>query len=311
MACFFVLLTISALSQDASITIKLRAVYESKITLLPLSGTNALKPLLVADGIKNGGVTTLNVPAENLPGEFVIRFDYKENITSTPYPSEKRIVLNNQDLELWVHPIYCNNTDSTWFQKDEKENSAYLSFLMENSRQKQILGLLQNFLLNYDDTNSEFYNTGITEYEIRRETFNQWITTQIKQYKTLFVSSMIGFNLIPNIVWNGSESDRKQSLREHYFDETDFSDTLILRTSIMKEWMDGYVNLYGELATTVDLRDSLFTCAGKIAIEKARTGHPLVYRWDVWFIGGTFGLSVGRWVYWWDVGFIGGTLGLS
>jgi thioredoxin-related protein len=49
----------------------------------------------------------------------------------------------------------------------------------------------------------------------------------------------------------------------------------------MKEWMDGYVNLYGELAITIALRDSLFTLAGKTAIDKARKGNPLVYGWMV------------------------------
>jgi hypothetical protein len=57
----------------------------------------------------------------SLPGEFVLRFDYKENKESTPYPSEKYIFINNQDLELWVRPQYCNNADSTWFQPDEKK----------------------------------------------------------------------------------------------------------------------------------------------------------------------------------------------
>ncbi|HCU20161.1 MAG TPA: alkyl hydroperoxide reductase, partial [Bacteroidales bacterium] len=56
----------------------------------------------------------------------------------------------------------------------------------------------------------------------------------------------------------------KQSLRDNYF-----------------EGMDGYVNLYGELATTTALRDSLFTLAGKNAIEKAKNGDPLVSGWMV------------------------------
>ena len=119
---FLVPFSVSVKAMDISITIRLRGVSECKITLLPLSGTNALKPVLSVEGVKNGETATLNFPHENLPGEFVLRFDYKEEPTSTPYPSEKRIIVNDQDLELWVHPIYCNNPDSTWFQEDEREN---------------------------------------------------------------------------------------------------------------------------------------------------------------------------------------------
>ena len=278
---------ISAQAREENITIHLHGVSETKISLLSLSGENAQKPIAVIQIIKNGETTTLQVPEENLPGEFVLRFDYKENSSSTPYPSEKRIIINNQDLELWVHPIYCNNADSTWFQKDEKENTVYVRFHKENARQKEMLGLLQNFLLNYDNANSDFYREGITEYEKRRKAYNQWIAEQTTQYKALFVSSLFGFYHVPQIDWQGSDADRKQSFRDNYFEGTDFNDPLILKTTNMKEWMDGYVNLYGELATSTALRDSLFTLAGKNVIEKARKGHTLIYGWmvDYFFSG--------------------------
>jgi len=45
--------------------------------------------------------------------------------------------------------------------------------------------------------------------------------------------------------------------------------------------MDGYMGLYGMQATTVALRDSLFTQAGSVACEKASKGDPQVYGWMV------------------------------
>jgi hypothetical protein len=81
-----------------------------------------------------------------------LRFDYKEKEASTPYPAEKYVFINDQNLEIWVNPIYCNNTDSTWFQKNERENTTFTRFSKENGSRKEKLGLLQNFLMNYDDT---------------------------------------------------------------------------------------------------------------------------------------------------------------
>jgi thiol-disulfide isomerase/thioredoxin len=271
--CFIVLFSESTQAQDVTINIHLRGVYESKISLLPLTGSNNIKPIAVVEMVKNGETTTIQVTKDILPGEFVLRFDYKENAASAPYPSEKRIIIYN--------PIYSNNTDSTWFQKEERENTAYVCFLQENTRQKELLGLLQNFLLNYDDTNSAFYQQGIAEYEKRRKAYNQWIADQAKQYSALFVSNLFGFQYVPKIEWRSSEEDRNQSLRNNYFDGVDCSNPLMLKTTLMKEWMDTYVNLYGKLATSIVLRDSLFTQAGKTAIEKARTCHPLVYGWMV------------------------------
>jgi thioredoxin-related protein len=275
--------SVHALSQvkDRTITIHLRGVYESKISLLAMSGSRTFKPILEVPSVMDGGSTTLKVSKDQLPGEMVIRFDYKENATSTPYPSEKNIFIYQQDLELWVSPKYCNNGDSTWFQKGELENSTFVKFSKENGKQKEKLGLLQNFLMNYDDTGSKFYQQGIKEYEDRRMSYIDWLTSQEKQDKELFVSTLYNFQYIPQIAWKGTETERIKNLITHYFDGMDFKNPLLIKTAEINKWMDGYVNLYGQLSTTTALRDSLFPLAGKTAIEQAKKGDPLVYGWMV------------------------------
>lgn len=115
-------------ARNVAIAIHVRGIYDSKISLLALSGSKTFKPIAEVQGIKNGETIKLSVSEEYLPGEFVLRFDYKETDASTPYPSEKNIFICKQDLELWVNPKFCNNSDSTWFQKDERENTAFAWF---------------------------------------------------------------------------------------------------------------------------------------------------------------------------------------
>ncbi|PLX05720.1 MAG: alkyl hydroperoxide reductase [Marinilabiliales bacterium] len=277
----FTLQTFTCFAQEVSINIHLRGVAESKISLLALSGGGTFVSIIEMPGIKNGETTTFSVPAKNLPGEFVLRFDYKEKESSTPYPSEKYIFINDQDLELWVSPIYCNNADSTYFQANERENAAFVKFSNENAKQKQQLGLLQNFLINYDDKESKFYQQGIIEYEQRRQTFNQWLSDQTLEDEDLFVSSMYGFQYMPQIDFKGDESDIIKNLIDHYFDGIDFNNPFLIKTSDINKWMDNYVNLYSELAINIVIRDSLLYEAGRTAIEKAKKGHPLVYGWMV------------------------------
>ncbi len=272
---------LSAQSRDVNITIYLRGVYESKISLLALSSSRTYKPILELTGIRDGHEGKFLVDKAFLPGEFVLRFDYKETEASTPYPSEKNVFISDQDLLLWVNPKYSNNGDSTWFQKDEKENSAFVRFSKENSRQKEKLGLLQNFLMNYDEPESGFYKQGVKEYELRRQAYNQWLAKTTRQDKSLFVSNLYPFQYVPQISYSGTETDRVKSVIDHYFDGMDFQDPLLLKTAVLNKWMDNYVNLYGQLATTIALRDSLFPAAGQNAIEKARKGHPLFYGWMV------------------------------
>jgi thioredoxin-related protein len=223
----------------------------------------------------------LQIPLEYLPGEFVLRFDYKEKPESTPYPSEKQILIYNQPLELWVHPMFANNPDSTWFQTGEKENAAFVLFSKENSLQMQKIGLLQQFLMEYDEPTSDFYLEGIKEYEKRRQAYNQWIDQKVKEDMPLFATSLYRFSFLPKISFQGSEQSRLLSVFEHYFDGIDFNDPIIIKTSRMNDWMNTYVNLHGQMATTVALRDSLIPVAAFKAIEKAKRGNPLVYGWMV------------------------------
>ncbi len=272
---------LQAQTDDATITIHLRGVYESKIGVIPLSGKNAFKPLAEVDGIRKGKITQLVVPKEYLPGEFVLRFDYKDKELSNPYPSEKNIFINDQDLELWINPPFGNNTDSTRFQAEEKENTAFIKFSKENAKEKQKIGLLQNFLMNYDATESDFYKQGTKEYEQRRQAYNQWLVNAATKDKKLFVSNTYRFHYIQQVAWKGSDTDRIRNVISSYFEGMDFSDPLIIKTADLNKWMDGYVNLYGQLSTSVALRDSLFPVAGRTAIEKAKQGNAQVYGWMV------------------------------
>ena len=286
----------NVIAQDVNLKIHLSKVFSSKISLLPLSGAGALKPFIEKNNIKDHETVVLTVPADKLPGQFVLRFDYVEKEGSTPYPSERYFFIGSQDLELWVQPKSVNNPDSTYFQKGEKENTLFADFSKDNMKRKEQLGLLQNFLMSYDQPQSKFYTIGIEEYENRRNEYNKWVSTQIDLHKDAFVSCTFPFQYVQPIVWRGNEKERMNSLMEHYFDGMDFKNPLLANTAELKEWMNKYVNLYGAQSTTVTLRDSLFTLAGKRAIEKAKTGHPLVYGWMVdYFYAGfeSFNISSG------------------
>ncbi|MHC1731106.1 MAG: thioredoxin-like domain-containing protein [Bacteroidales bacterium] len=268
-------------AQKISLNVHLQGVCQSRISLLSLTESGTFKSILEVNGVERGETASLTVEDKYLPGEFVLRFDYKENPVSAPYPSERRLLIGNQDLELWVNPKYCNNSDSTYFQPGELENTAFMIFTEESFRQKEMIALLQDFLMNYDNTNSKFYKQGICEYEKRRQSYNQWLTGKMENDQELFAGSLYWFQLIPAISMGGSETERLKSMIDHYFDGAGLSDPAVIRTSLLTRWIDTYVNIHGQMATTVALRDSLFPEAARKAIEQARKGHPEVYGWMV------------------------------
>ncbi len=287
-------ISINSLAQELSLKINLRGVFESTITLKPLTGASDSKLIGERAGIKNGETVIFPITRDLLPGEFLVHFESKGKADGTPSPSDKHLLMSNQSVEIFVNPLFCNYADSTWFQKEEKENTAMGRFNLENSRQKGQLRLLQNFLMGYNDTQSKIYLLGTVEYNKKRDFFNQWVQSQTVLYKELYASHFFQFQYLPMLKFQGNETEKMQSLLDHYFDGVDFKDSLLTRTTNLKEWMNGYVNIYGSMAKTDGERDSLLTLAGFRAIEKAKRGHPKVYGWMVdYFYSGYESFQVG------------------
>lgn len=286
-------------AQDTSeikVSVKIRGVYDSKITLTPFDGRKAINPVGVVGDVLNGETGVITVPQKYLPGEFVLRLDYRSKESDYPYPSEKYIYIYKQDIFLNINPPYINNTDSTVFEKTETENNAYLKFTAENAAKRKQLDLLKQFLMGYDDTKSKFFIRGTKEFEKRRKIYNAWLKDEAKKYSFLYISKTFMFQHIPSVSWNGTEKERTAGLLDKYFEGIDFSDTLITRLRELSTFMSAYVGLYGAQATTVEMRDSLFTRAGSVACESASKGHPKVYGWMVdYFFAGyeTYNIQMG------------------
>lgn len=294
--CLLAFFYSATFSQSRTITVHLRGVAESNIAILPMSGPHAFKAISVQKNVQGGTTTTLGIPEDYLPGEFVVRFDYKEKPDGSPYPAERQLLVASEDIQLWVQPLFSGNPDSTYWQKGEKENTTYTRFLTENKERRKMINALQEFILAYDNQKAKVYKAAAKEYETRRVAYNKWVRTQMKANEGLYASSIMMFELIPKVSFIGDERTRKAALRKNYFSEMDFSKPHIVRSAQMKRWMDNYVNLHGELITRQELTDSVFTAAGISAIEFAKKGDPLVYGWMVdYFFRGfeSFGLAGG------------------
>ncbi len=265
-------------TESRIVIVHLRGVAESRISVIPLTGSKAFKSIVEGSGVKNNETVFLVVPKQYLPGEFMLQFDSKKEPSDKPVTSQKNIFINNQDLELWINPNYA---DSIRFQQGELENNAFVQFSKQNEKKRQQLAVLHDFLMNYGAIQSGFYQQALKEYEQQRGAHNQSLRSAEKRDKNLFVSSIYQLNYIPTTPFTGSEPDKIKGVIQHYFDGMDFRDTLVIRTAEMIKWMDAYVNLYSRLCTTKALRDSLLPAAARQAIEKAKGGHPLVYGWMV------------------------------
>lgn len=282
-----------ALSQNVSLNVKLKGIDQCNVSVYSISESNNIAIAEKLELKKTNGLT-INIPAKYLPGEFVVYFEYYDKSNaSKPQTAEKMLIINKQNIDFSANPKYINNPDSSYFNKDEVENITLTDFAIKTMTNLDMLDLIQNFLLKYDNQESDFYKAGIQEYNLRRIEHNNWIDSQIKKYKELYCSNMFYFYYVPDIDWNSDKYKRRQSQIDNYFTGMDFSNKEIIRISYLKSWMDNYVNKYVELATNQNMITDLFVDAGHKAIEKAKTGDPEFYGWMVdYFFNGYESMNI-------------------
>jgi len=255
----------------------MRGVYDAEISVSPFNGVRFSVPINKYEAVKSGSEVQFLVPDSLLPGEFLLRFNYRANAEDHPYPSELQLFLNKEDISVDANPLYLRG-DSLHLEGD-KENMVWNMFQEQNIAKRQQIGLLEQLLQAYTNRNSKLYNTAISEFEMQRKAYNKWLQEMEQQYSQLYVGHLFGFQRILPRNWMASPEEQLQMQAAHWFDGINLNDTLVLRSRQMNEFMNGYMGIFGMQATTEHLRDSLFTEAGRLACEKASAGHPKVYGW--------------------------------
>ncbi len=261
----------------AHVTVRLHGIYDATVTLTPYEKGHFKTALAEIPQVKDD--VRIEIPEAFLPGQFLLRMDYRQKVEDQPYPAEFVFFMNQDDLTLGINPLAVH-PDSIDFGSD-KENPAYFLFQQENSQRRQQLALLEQLLAGYDSRSGKFFKASIEEFKKRQIDYNQWISDQEKQHSDLFISSTFSFQKVPKTQWDLPMEQQVLEQGSHYFDEVNLSDSLILRTQAFNDFITTYMRMFGMQATTEELRDSLFTHAGRLACEKASQGHPEVYGWMV------------------------------
>lgn len=276
----------SGKDDGTNVQVHLRGVYDAKVTVSAIEGMK--KPELLINDVQvvNNGTLEVSIPEKYLPGEFLFRFNYRKQASDHPYPAEINLFVAGQDLGLHVNPLYPHG-DSLVIDNDI-ENKVFNQFMLESNRQRQQIGLLQQLVQGYANPRAKIVKKASKELKKHFDYYNEWIDEQQRQNNELYVSHLFGFQHIPSMEEAPENTvDAITQMAQQYLSVVNFSDTLVLRSRQINEFMGGYIGLFSQLATTESLRDSLFTLAGSIACNKASSGNPKVYGWmvDYFFMG--------------------------
>jgi len=264
---------------ERTVIVKLRGVYESGINVMAFDGVGFTLPAGEIAGVKPGVSVKFTIPEQLLPGEFLFRFEYREKTGGKSLQSEIPLIINKEDISVEANPQYLQG-DSLRLVND-RENAAWSAFTVQNTQKRGQLGLLDQLCTGYTDHRSKVYRAASEAFEKGRVSYNQWLDSVSGADAGLYVSHLFQFQRLPEVKWEKSKEERIEWQADHWFDGFSFMDTLCLRSRQMNDYINSYVNLFGIRATDEQLRDSLFTRAGRMACDMASSGTPRVYGWMV------------------------------
>ena len=260
--------------------ISLKGVYESKVSLIKFDGNSYKQTIYSAEGIYSK--TEIKLEEKDLPGQFVLRFDYKKKPGDQPYPAEIPIFLSKQNITWEINPLYASG-DSLDLTNDP-ENYLFRYFSQQSVVKRKKMEALENVILQFGISNKSMFKQVVKEYEKQRSNYNAWIDSLVSKNNSLFVSHLIVLSKIPKTNWSLSGDELIQNKIDHFLDFVDFNDSLLPRLQDMNTMMNRYMVMHSGLNKSRDELKDVFVSTGEYLLQKASTGHPLVYGWMADFL---------------------------
>jgi thiol-disulfide isomerase/thioredoxin len=162
------------------------------------------------------------------------------------------------------------------------ENKIYYEYLYLKGMTLYKTDLLEPLIQNYP-TDDPFYKTIIEEYNYLQENLDDRVNTMVRENQGSFAAQIIQTDkpLLPDPTLTSRQ--QKIFLKTHYFDETDFSDTLLTFTNILSSKVVGYLSLFQEENMTKEQLENSLLIGLDTLLNKASAKQE-VYEYVVDFL---------------------------
>lgn len=189
------------------------------------------------------------------------------------------LLYNNEDIRFVSTGAKANDQVQI---VESIENKIYYDYLYTKGMTLYKTDLLGPLLQNYP-VNDPFYQQVIKQFNLLKENLDIRVETLVEQNPETFAAQVIQTDkpFLPDPSLNAKQ--QSVFLRTHYFDETNFTDTLLTRTNILSSKIVGYLSLFQESnMTKEELEDNLLIALDTVLIKAA--ANQQVYEYVIDFL---------------------------
>ncbi len=193
------------------------------------------------------------------------------------------IIYNQEDIffETYASALI----DSLKFNKSA-ENKLYFDYLNRRNETEYRISLLDPLLSRYPD-NDPFYKQIVKEFTNLNAGLTDYINNLIAENKNTFTAKIVKADRMPLPDVSLVEDARADYMKAHFFDQADFSDTLLLRTNLISNKVMLYLSFYQNNRMTKDQLEVEFIKAVQVIMNKTKSS-PAVYAFAMDYLIGGF-----------------------
>lgn len=165
-----------------------------------------------------------------------------------------------------------------------KENDLYYQFLAKNAILNNQVNLLEMVFDNY--MGDDFRSQAVAEYQRLIQNYSNDIGSLYSRGKDTYAWHVIKSSRIPLPPVLLSQSEKNIFLKEHYFDDIDFSDTLLINSDVFTTATLQYMSIFTSQIQQSN-KNAIFMTAVDSVLSKAQSNND-VYDFIVDFLLGGF-----------------------
>ncbi len=191
-------------------------------------------------------------------------------------PQVINFIFNHKKIELGTHFLYPVDSMQVISSPlsmrrgvgGEVENKLYYEYLQTKRDFNIKLDVLYQSLIYYPKTDN-FYKDIEKQFMKSQLQQEKYVNVLIENNPKTYVARLIKMEKVPVIDPKLTEAEQNEYLKQHFFDETDFADTTLLRSDVISKKIFNYILLYHNKSFNEEQQKKVFIEAVDTILFKA------------------------------------------
>ncbi len=196
----------------------------------------------------------------------------REQGSENLYYHDINIIFNYEDV---VIDTDITDPDAKVEIVSSRENSAYYSFNRKMAEFEKKLSAIDKALTHYPEED-RFYRRMERHYNRLERSRVSFQEEMIKRYEGTLFSVIARFEMMPQT--SAETRNNVRYIKDKFFREDDFSDPVLLNTSLIPEKIDRYINLYIKDTAEKEVEYTELSGAAENILYYAMTHEDVFYR---------------------------------